>query len=195
MDNDKNKDAKLGLIKELNTFFWMLTEDKIIFRLVPESEVENIKNDYYHILYDVVLDFYEKNKIFETNLDQDVLSYLDEITENELDIFRYNISDMIKYTEERLFCDERYTECAEFKCLFDNIIRCFRFTMVFVDSRKKEKINEEIANTQKLRDNLKKVEILSDDIKRSYDELEHNTSQLYKVIENIEKTANNILPM
>ncbi len=48
--------------------------------------------------------------------------------------------------------------------------------------------------TKRLREDLVKLETLSNNIKESYNGLEHNVSQLYKVIENIEKTANNILP-
>lgn len=182
--DESNNEFVIELLSQIFIFFDLLIKDNIILREIPEFKSDEIKNRLYKKLYLLINDFYNKYKKYDIDLKENILSYISNLDSKELTIFRYNLSDIIKLSEEIIECDEEYCENAEFRQLYFNVISAFRSLMIFIDTQRTKKINEELI----------KAENLSNNIKGSYNELEHNVSQLYKVIENIEKTANNILP-
>lgn len=166
------------------SFFDSLVKNNDIFRELPTDEIVDTKEDRYTSLYNLLSKIYKKYQISNVDLRPNITLYLNNLNEKAISKFRYNLSDIISYSEDSIINEMEYNENKKFKELYYNVIRSFRYLVLFIDERK--------AN--KLRKNLIRLETLSNEIKKSHVELENNASQLYKVIEKIEKTANSILP-
>ncbi len=92
---------------------------------MPTDESETIKERYFNKLYALLTEIYNNYQISDINLKQKVLLYLDNIAEEKISMFRYNLSDIITYSEDAIIDEELYIKNDEFRKLYFNVLGHF----------------------------------------------------------------------
>ena len=128
----------------------------IVFRGLPTSEREKLLRETYNSLIVTLYQYLVKNNYASCNFTYLIVDYAQKLKaekrEKELRTLRWNISDIIIFTEQNYIYNETQ---KELNLLVNDVISCFRSLMLHIDIINQEDILKEIGS---IRNELNEIE-------------------------------------
>lgn len=189
VDKIKDNDTSILVSKYLHEFFELISSDNKIYRNFSKEEREETLKKSYNNLIEKLKDYNEKYIYVDHDFTSLITLYVDKLNEkkknDELQTLRWNISDIITYSEQ--YFDKNLNE--NINNLFQAVIMHFRSLMIYIDIIKQDDINKKFKEIE-----TKLAEIDPFKNEQIYKNLQENVKLSSEKVIQIGASVRDILP-